>query len=585
MSNKNYIVLARKYRPQIFDDLIGQDVLVRTLTNAIKSGKLAQSYMLTGIRGIGKTTSARIIAKALNCIGADGNGTETPNPCGVCEHCRAIAEDRHVDVQEIDAASNTGIDNVREIIDGTRYNPASARYKIYIIDEVHMLSKNAFNALLKTLEEPPEKVKFIFATTEIRKVPVTVLSRCQRFDLRRIDEELLGSHFKNIAGKEGVEIEDEALKIIARLADGSVRDGLSLLDQAIAQSEGKVTTTSVREMIGISSKEVLIALYEALLRGGTVSAITSLQDLYNQGYDPVTVVQDLLNLTHIFTKVKLGAINLDDTDLSDDEKKKITEIAGEIGIPVFTMFWQMLLKGIDEMRISPSALQTAEMLFVRMCYFQGIPPTPDMLDKVKLETTVATSSASSASVAGGASVGAKAIAINTIQQKIPVPTHGGAAVEILTPDVVEFETIADVAAYATEKAQLNLAYAIRNDIRVVKFEKGLIEFIPNSGMEENFAYKFAKKLLEWTNKRWIVNEVKGDSSVKTIKEQEVQKQQELRAEILKTPIVAKVISLFEGAKVIKETKIEQSEEEVTNEYDGNDETSTEPSKEIGGSSD
>ncbi len=568
MSEKNYIVLARKYRPQTFDDLIGQEVLVRTLTNAIKSGKLAQSYMLTGIRGIGKTTSARIIAKALNCVGVDGKGAETPNPCGVCEHCRAIAEDRHVDVQEIDAASNTGVDNAREIIEGTRYNPASARYKIYIIDEVHMLSKAAFNALLKTLEEPPEKVKFIFATTEIRKVPVTVLSRCQRFDLRRIDEELLGSH---IAKKENVEIEDGAIKIVARLADGSVRDGLSLLDQAIAQSEGAVTTTAVREMVGISSKETLINLYESLLRGNVAKALEDFKAMYNQGYDPVSVVQDLLNLTHLFTKIKLNAFTSDDVDLSDGEKNKITEITNAIEMPIFTMFWQMLLKGIDEIRISPSVLQTVEMLLIRMCYFQGHTPTPDMGDRVKSvpKTVSETEQKKTEAPSGG---------LITSQNAAPIIE----ANETVKLDLM-FETLQDVVSHAGKK-DMGIAVALRNDIRVVKFEQGLIEFIPNVGMDSSFAYKLAKKMLEWTNKRWVVNEVTGDfANVKTIKEQELQNKAELEQEVMKSPIVMEIKKYFPEATLMEIVDIEneqqQNEEELTNEYDGDDEASPKFAKE------
>ncbi len=564
MTVKNYIVLARKYRPQTFADLIGQEVLVRTLTNSIKSGKLAQSYILTGIRGIGKTTSARIIAKALNCIGADGKGTETPTPCGVCEHCKAIAEDRHVDVQEIDAASNTGVDNIREIIEGTRYNPASARYKIYIIDEVHMLSKSAFNALLKTLEEPPEKVKFIFATTEIRKVPVTVLSRCQRFDLRRIDEELLATHFTNIASKENIEIEEDAVKIIARLADGSVRDGMSLLDQAIAQSEGKVSSVSVREMVGISSKETIINMYEAMLQGNVTQVLQDFKLMYNQGYDPVSVVQDLLNLTHLFTKTKLKAINLDDTDLSDNERAKISEISNQIGMPIFTMFWQMLLKGIDEMRIAPSALQTAEMMLIRICYLHSSCPTPELASKIKTEETrnsyTSASSASGGIGTGGATTNyaspSAAIASNSVgnlalssSPTIPAPRAS-----------INFETFNDVVAHAAKQNEMGLTVAMRNDIKVTKFEQGLIEFIPNEDLALNFDYKLAKKLLEWTNKRWVVKiSDEKPNSAKTIKEQEVQALNDLREEIKNTPIVSEILAHFPEAKIIEFTKIEEED--------------------------
>ena len=297
-NDTKYRVLARKYRPATFADLIGQDALVRTLTNALETGKVAQAYILTGIRGIGKTTSARIIAKALNCTGTNGKGAMTAQPCGECEHCKAIAAGTHIDVTEIDAASNTGVDNVREIIEGTRYSPTSARYKIYIIDEVHMLSKAAFNALLKTLEEPPESVKFIFATTEIRKVPATILSRCQRFDLRRVDADLLTQHFKNVLQKEGLDAQEDALRLIAKAADGSVRDGLSLLDQAIAHSGGKIETNFVRSMIGLADKTAILDLYAAITGGKIQQALDVFEEQYALGADPVALIQDLLELTH-----------------------------------------------------------------------------------------------------------------------------------------------------------------------------------------------------------------------------------------------------------------------------------------------
>ena len=316
-----YRVLARKYRPKVFNDLIGQEALVRTITNAIEQNRLAQAYILTGIRGIGKTTSARIIAKALNCVGPDGNGGMTPNPCGVCKHCQDIANDCHVDVVEIDAASNTGIDNIREIIiEGAKYNPVSARYKIYIIDEVHMLSKAAFNALLKTLEEPPERLKFIFATTEIRKVPITILSRCQRFDLRRIDQKTLADYFKTIADKENVPAEEEALQLIAKAADGSVRDGLSLLDQAIVHGNGEVKADQVRQMIGLSDRSVLFDIYDKLMAGQVADVLTCVENQYNLGTDPLTLAQDLLELTHWLTRIKIAPELAKDITIAESEK-------------------------------------------------------------------------------------------------------------------------------------------------------------------------------------------------------------------------------------------------------------------------
>ena len=299
-------MLARKYRPQTLDDLKGQDALVRTLRNALASGRLAHAFVLTGVRGVGKTTTARIIAKGLNCIGPDGTGGPTVTPCGVCDACRSITEDRHVDVMEMDAASRTGVDDIREIIEGVRYKPVSARYKVYIIDEVHMLSRNAFNALLKTLEEPPEHVKFIFATTEIRKVPVTVLSRCQRFDLRRFDISELMTLFGTICGKEGVAADEEALALISRAADGSARDGLSILDQAMALADGKITASQVQDMLGLADRALVFDLFESMMGGKIAEALEIVRSTYASGADPVVVLQDLLDLTHLITRLKLA---------------------------------------------------------------------------------------------------------------------------------------------------------------------------------------------------------------------------------------------------------------------------------------
>ena len=332
----HYRVLARKYRPTNFDELIGQEAMVRTLSNAIETGRLAHAFILTGVRGVGKTTTARIIAKALNCTGPDGQGGPTITPCGVCENCKAIAESRHVDVMEMDAASRTGVDDIREIIDGVRYASTNARYKIYIIDEVHMLSRNAFNALLKTLEEPPEHVKFIFATTEIRKVPVTVLSRCQRFDLRRVSIEELSRHFKTIADKEGCEIEDVALAMIARAAEGSVRDGLSLLDQAFAHGAGKVTEEQVRDMLGLADRAQILDLYQACMKGDVAAALTMLRHQYDHGADPVVIFQDMLELTHWLTRLKVVPDAGEEVVTSEAERKLGQDMAQALSIPVLT---------------------------------------------------------------------------------------------------------------------------------------------------------------------------------------------------------------------------------------------------------
>ena len=377
-----YRVLARKYRPQDFSQLVGQDALVRTITNAIREDRIAHAFILTGVRGVGKTTTARIIARSLNCIGPDGQGGPTIEPCGVCEHCTAIAESRHVDVLEMDAASRTGVDNMRELLDGVRYLPASARFKVYIIDEVHMLSLQAFNALLKTLEEPPSHVKFIFATTEIRKLPVTVLSRCQRFDLRRVGVELLVAHFAAIVEAEGASAETEALNLIAGAAEGSVRDGLSLLDQAIAHCGGKVTAGQVREMLGLADRVRIYDLFEELMRGDVAGALGQLREQYDLGADPEVILRDLLELTHLLTRLQVAPEAGADPTLSEAERQRAETLARGLSMPVLARTWQMLLKGLGEVRAAPSALAAAEMILIRLAYSTDLPTPADAVSQV-----------------------------------------------------------------------------------------------------------------------------------------------------------------------------------------------------------
>ena len=370
-----YRVLARKYRPASFAQLIGQEAMVRTLTNAFASGRLAHAFILTGVRGVGKTTTARIIARALNCVGADGDGGPTIEPCGQCEPCRAIAEDRHVDVLEMDAASRSKVDEMRELLDGVRYRPAAARYKVYIIDEVHMLSNHAFNALLKTLEEPPQNVTFIFATTEVRKVPVTVLSRCQRFDLRRVDEERLSAHFAAIAEAEGVAVSAPALHLIARAADGSVRDGLSLLDQAMAEGGGAVGEDEVRRMLGLADRGVTFDLLERLMKGDIGTALGLMAEQYGAGADPAAVIEDMLDLTHWLTRIKVVPEVARETGVPEAERVRGSDMADGLSMAALARAWQMLLKGLGEVRVAPSPLQAAEMVLVRLAYTADL-PTP-----------------------------------------------------------------------------------------------------------------------------------------------------------------------------------------------------------------
>ena len=376
-------VLARKYRPQIFADLIGQDALVQTITNAIEHNRLANAYMLTGIRGVGKTSSARIIAKGLNCIGPDGKGGMTPNPCGVCKNCREIAADSHIDVIEIDAASNTGVDNVREIIEGAKYNPVSARFKIYIIDEVHMLSKAAFNALLKTLEEPPERIKFIFATTEIRKVPITILSRCQRFDLKRLDEQTLTKHLQHIATLENVSAQTEALQLIARAGDGSVRDSLSLLDQAITQFDSNIHVNDVRQMLGLADRTELFNLFNLLMSGKMPEALTALDAQYRSGADPLVITQDLLELTHWLTRIKILPSLAEDITIPEAERTRGKEMAQGLTMGTLTAVWQVLLKGLNEVKMADNPLTALEMLLVRIGYLSELPSPAQLIEDIK----------------------------------------------------------------------------------------------------------------------------------------------------------------------------------------------------------
>ena len=361
-NNQNqYVVLARKYRPQTFEDLLGQDALVQTLTNAIKNNRLHHAYILTGIRGVGKTTTARLIARALNCTGLDGKSGPTIHPCGVCENFKAIAAGRHIDVMELDAASRTGVDDIRELLDGVRYKPTNARYKIYIIDEVHMLSKGAFNALLKTLEEPPAHVKFIFATTEIRKVPVTILSRCQRFDLQRLTIDTLLKLFHKVLSAENISADEEALEMVARAADGSARDGLSMLDQAIVLGDGKIKTETVIEMIGLADRSKMLDLFERLVQGDIPAVLKNLAEQYKNGANPLVILQDLIDITHMLAKVKIVPGSLNAETMGENERNLCEKLAGSLSVAVLSRMWQMLIKGLSELNGAPSALDALEM--------------------------------------------------------------------------------------------------------------------------------------------------------------------------------------------------------------------------------
>jgi DNA polymerase-3 subunit gamma/tau len=539
-----YRVLARKYRPTTFAQLIGQDSLVRTLTNAITSGRLAQGYMLTGVRGVGKTTTARLIARALNCIGVDGKGGPTPEPCGVCANCTAIAEDRHVDVLEMDAASRTGIDDIRELLDGVRYRPTSARYKIYIVDEVHMLSEKAFNALLKTLEEPPEHVKFIFATTEIRKVPVTVLSRCQRFDLRRIESDDLRALFREISNREGADVEDGALALIARAADGSARDGLSILDQAISQADAgsgarKVTELAVRDMLGLADRALVFDLLDSVMSGDVKRALDLLANQYAAGASPIVILQDLLELVHWLTRMKVAPDGASDPALAETERTRGVEMAGKLGMPVLTRAWQMLLKGLSEARSAPMPLQAVEMVLVRMAYAADLPSPADALKSLENGGAVAVRAPSSAPPSGGgaravAGGGASMTVAAQTAQPVPQPTAYHAPQTVAMP-----QTFAEVAELFTVKREAIMATHLKRHVHLVRFEAGAIEFNQQKTAPKDLAGQVGKLLTQWTGQRWVVSVVNAAGQA-TLHEQELDHAKS-------DPLVKTILDAFPGA--------------------------------------
>ena len=529
-----YRVLARKYRPQGFKDLIGQDALVRTISNAIAQNKLAQAYILTGIRGVGKTSSARIIARAFNCVGPDGKGGMTPNPCGVCKHCKDIANDCHVDVIEMDAASNTGVDNIREIIEGARYNPLSARYKIYIIDEVHMLSKSAFNALLKILEEPPERVKFIFATTEIRKVPVTILSRCQRFDLKRIDAAMLATYFKEIAQKENVTFEDTALALIAKAADGSVRDGLSLLDQAIAHGNGHVSEEQVRQMIGLADKGALFELYELLMNGDMPAVLKASQKQYDLGTDPLTLTSDLMDLTHWLTQIKITPDVLNDDILSEQEKTEGKRLADNLSVSTLSRTWQMLLKGFSEVKFSESPIKALEMLLVRIAYASDLPSPVELVQQIK---------------------NGEVQVIPTAQKKtekivIPPPPATPTPNPIQTPqsDKTTLNTLQDIVNLARKKGQMLFAFNLSSYVHPLEVSSGKLHFSAPADAPKTLCQELRNFLLKETGVEWDValSEQTGGLS---LKEQANEKKEHIKEKLSETPLVSAVLKTFPNAQI------------------------------------
>jgi DNA polymerase III subunit gamma/tau len=562
-ADSRFRVLARKYRPSDFESLIGQEALVRTLSNAFRAGRIAHAYMLSGVRGVGKTTTARIIARALNCIGTDGQGGVTISPCGVCEQCVAIAEDRHLDVIEMDAASHTGVDNIRELLDGVPYRPAIARYKVYIIDEVHMLSEKAFNALLKTLEEPPEHVKFIFATTEIRKVPVTVLSRCQRFDLRRVELLALVRLMQRIVQEEeNVTAEYAALQMLARAADGSVRDALSLLDQAIAHGGGVVEAQAVREMLGLADRAVCLDLVDAVFRGDMAAALSILADQYAAGADPIAIVEDLLRLTHWLTRLKVVPAAAG-SEVADGERQRGTAMAERLSMAVLARAWQMLLKGLGEMRMAPSPLQAAEMLLIRLAYASGLPSPADALEALGRARAEATPTARrvpgrTASDGDGAAGPPPSSARSettmlrsadgpAVPNRLAPPSEGQAPAPSGSEPAAP-RSFVEVVELARDRHEGLLYGQLMTAVHLVAFEPGRIEVRLGEDAPGDLPQRLSRLLVEATGGRWLVT-VSHEAGELTLHEQRRQAESARLGEAARHPLVRAVLETFPGAAV------------------------------------
>ena len=579
-----YRVLARKYRPDSFETLIGQDALVRTLSNALELGRLAHAFVLTGVRGIGKTSTARILARGLNCEGADGTGGPTLNPCGVCQHCRDIADSRHIDVLEMDAASNTGVDDVREIIDGANYRPVSARFKIYIIDEVHMLSRNAFNALLKTLEEPPDNVKFIFATTEIRKVPVTILSRCQRFDLRRVPNELMTTHLARIAKAEGISAEDGALIQISRASEGSVRDALSLLDQAAAMGADKIDEASIITMLGQAETSQVIAILEACFAGQTAEAVNLFLSADAGGAEAETMLADMLDLLHQASLIAAGA---SPSDLPEDQLSQLRAIA-DMGIAKLGRAWQMMLHGHRELKDAPSPKAAAQMVLIRLAHLAPMPTPADIIktlqeDKAPASPAVPETSSpapsspapsspessdpvpsqtetsppeSSSSEVPPASPPETALQTTNNEQAVTAAPPAPSADMPAKGDAPSFASLRDIADYFDAQNEKILNARIKRHLRVVSFGQHKLEVVVVGDNAEDLPQQLAKSLSTATGAPWLVS-VRETGGGKTLAEEDLEIQNKEKSAAADLPLVASVLEAFEGAEI---TAIKQNDD-------------------------
>jgi DNA polymerase-3 subunit gamma/tau len=564
-----YRVLARKYRPANFSELIGQEPMVRTLTNAFATGRIAQAWMLTGVRGVGKTTTARILARALNYKTATVDQPSV-DLAVLGEHCQAIMEGRHVDVIEMDAASHTGIDDIRDIIERVRYAPVSARYKVYIIDEVHMLSTQAFNGLLKTLEEPPPHVKFIFATTEIRKVPITVLSRCQRFDLRRIDAGTLVAHLSSIAGKEGIAVDDDALAMIARAAEGSARDSLSILDQAIAHGSGAVSAEAVRAMLGLADRARIVDLFEHVMKGDVASALAEFRNQYDTGADPAAVLTDLAEFNHLVTRLRFVPTALEDASLSEDERRRGADFAKALSVRVLSRTWQMLLKGIPEVQSSNRPVSAAEMVLIRLAHAADLPTLDEALKSLESGASVpngaprsngapASSVVANPGPASPGNGGASAVAqtrmptargAQTMRLVEPAPMPAAFVPEpVADAPPVPVKSLADIVALADAQRDMAFKVLVKRCVRLVRIEPGRIDVSLTDDAPKMLLNDLTAKLRAWTGRSWLVSLSKEEGG-QTLAEMESTKRESALLDAKSDPTVAAILARFPGAKII-----------------------------------
>ena len=550
-----YQVLARKYRPETFADLVGQEAMVRTLKNAFAADRIAHAFIMTGIRGTGKTTTARIIAKGLNCVGADGMGGPTTEPCGQCEPCRAIAEGRHVDVMEMDAASRTGVGDIREIIDSVHYRAASARFKVYIIDEVHMLSTAAFNALLKTLEEPPAHVKFIFATTEIRKVPVTVLSRCQRFDLKRIEPEVMMALLSRIATGEGASISEGALALITRAAEGSARDATSLLDQAISNGAGETNADQVRAMLGLADRGRVLDLFDMIMRGAAPEALAEIAAQYADGADPMAVLRDLAEITHWISVIKITPAAAEDPTTPPEERTRGLEMAAALPMRALSRMWQMLLKAIEEVALAPNAMMAAEMAVIRLTHVADL-PDPETLVK-KLQSQTAPGPMPGGAPAGGAYGGSGGTVHSPMMGAAHSPMRGpmmmahnggGQALAVAQAPGLALPSFANVIDLIRDKRDMLLLKEVEDGVKLVHYAPGRIEFEPSPLARPDLAARLSQRLQGWTGSRWGVSVV-NSGGAPTLAEDRDREENTARAEALQNPLVQAVMLAFPDAKI------------------------------------